>query len=237
MKIPSFSRASRSPLENQMERSPASYRFYLRLCLIYISLSDPPLRLMMRRACDARVVYDVGAYQGWYSLVLALHRHDILVYAFEPEPDNYKRLLSNISCLGLQKRVIPMNKALSDINRKREFFVTRPRAKSSFSREEAESGAGRVERSVLVDSLTIDHLVGKSICEPPDAIKIDTEGHELEVIQGAGDTLGVKAPQIFFEPHNRASGNTEPQERAIKSFLEPMGYRFENLRYGVHCYK
>lgn len=142
MKVSSLIRDLRSPLENRLERSPAFYRLYLRLCLFYVTLSDPMLRLMLRCTPVARVIYDVGAYQGWYSLVFALHRHDILVYAFEPEPDNFKRLLRNVLCLGLQKRVIPMNMALSEINRKREFFVTRPRAKSSFSREEAESGGG-----------------------------------------------------------------------------------------------
>ena len=51
------------------------------------------------------VVYDIGAYHGFYSLVAASYgkasKKNVSVVAFEPDPANYRRLEQNIGLNGL----------------------------------------------------------------------------------------------------------------------------------------
>ncbi|MFH1639333.1 MAG: FkbM family methyltransferase [Chloroflexota bacterium] len=81
----------------------------------------------------------------------------------------------------------------------------------------------------------MDSLVKDGLCQPPDVMKIDVEGHEYEVLRGAYKTIASRCPQIFVEPHG-GEGGVANRDR-IRDFLSPFGYRFQNIGYAVRCYK
>jgi FkbM family methyltransferase len=56
-------------------------------------------------------------------------------------------------------------------------------------------------------------------------IKIDVEGHELEVIKGAVDLISARRPAIVFESIEVADGGDSQGSIQCKRFLEGLGYR------------
>merc|ERR1719313_1549190 len=59
------------------------------------------------------VPLDVGANDGVFSLTVAHHCPDCVIYAVEPSPANFRTLVWNIRRYGLEDRIIPAHGALS----------------------------------------------------------------------------------------------------------------------------
>ncbi len=54
------------------------------------------------------IVFDVGANIGWYSVLLSKHFSGVEIHSFEPDPENFKLLKSNLE-LNKSQKVIPNN--------------------------------------------------------------------------------------------------------------------------------
>lgn len=138
------------------------------------------------------VVYDVGANVGFYTLLSSrLTGPSGSVYAFEPAPGNIEAL----------RRHISLNKAAN--------VTLFPAAVSSVSGTEGfDPGAhrfiGRLSDSgtLRVEVVTLDELVAKGDVQPPEVIKIDVEGSELEVLRGAGAILERYHPVLLLATHS-----------------------------------
>src|SRR5512132_611956 len=52
--------------------------------------------VFLRLAASAQVIFDVGAYVGFYTVLAGLANPSARVYAFEPHPNAYGRLLRNV---------------------------------------------------------------------------------------------------------------------------------------------
>jgi FkbM family methyltransferase len=72
---------------------------------------------------------------------------------------------------------------------------------------------------------TIDDYVRENDIEKVDLIKIDTEGHELFVLQGGIETLKKFKPKVIMEHHpfNMKQTNTNPED--IIKLLKDIGYQ------------
>ncbi len=130
-------------------------------------------------------VWDIGANVGLYALLAS--RKAARVVAVEPLPDNVRYL----------ERHVQLNK-ISNV----EIVVAAVGggcSRQSFSVGENRSvghlGSGLLE----VDVITLDSLCAKY--GPPDVIKIDVEGAEYWVLQGAKDCLAC-CPTIFLATHS-----------------------------------
>lgn len=72
---------------------------------------------------------------------------------------------------------------------------------------------------------TVDYLLDEQALQPPDFMKIDTEGHELKILFGAKKTLAVHRPDLLIEFHS-------PQlHQSCGALLEQFGYRYETVRH------
>ncbi len=182
------------------------------------------------------IIYDVGAYLGIYSILLAEKIPDSLIYAFEPNPDLFAKLVKNIELMGLKNRVIPLNFALDECCSIREFNISSDAARSSFYEYNATYHGNKVVKKVFVNGYSIDYLVASGICKPPDAIMIDVEGNEHRVVFGAKDVIMSKSPVIYFEPHGAGCHNLSTAE-PVREFLTQFGYEFKDFGYPILCYK
>jgi len=144
------------------------------------------------------VFYDVGANIGAYSLVAAkCFAGAVKVYAFEPAFQNFSQLCRNILLNHCQEIVVPLSVALSGRTRIDTFNhrdLTPGGALHTLG--EAIDYKGDPFQPALtqpVISYRIDDLIEQFKLPAPNHIKIDVDGKELAVLQGAAQTLASNA--------------------------------------------
>lgn len=153
---------------------------------------------------------DAGAYTGIYSFLALKHGAD-RVYAFEPNPECFARLMENAAENRAGHKFGAWRQALW--NEPREMTLqAKPNLTSagSLMRE----GSGFKVRAVTLDSFHFD-------IENVTAIKFDVERAELQAIQGAWNTLERCKPHILVE----LLDGVEP----VAGMLSELGYRMEPL--------
>ena len=173
-------------------------------------------------------VIDIGAHIGVYSLLMAkVVGPTGCVYAFEPVPQFYERLLANIA-LNEATNIKPFQIAISDESGEIEFFVSLPHLFASFD----EGGSSIFpytpahSQSIKVLTETLDSFLERQGIERVDAIKIDVEGAELKVIRGAKNLLSrPDKPLLMLEvnPSALRAAGTTPEEL----FSEVLSFGYE----------
>lgn len=118
-----------------------------------------------------RTVVDIGANVGDTALYFA--QLGALVYAVEPEPENYDYLLRNISLNpNLAARVIPIKEALSQL-RNVPFYAGRG----------ADSSIHGTGKSSTVAGSTLSELIERYSIKEPFLLKVDCKGCEVDLIE------------------------------------------------------
>jgi len=178
------------------------------------------------------VVYDVGANVGAYSLVIDKHtRGQAKVYAFEPSFSTFAQLSKNIYLNGCQGRVIPLGIALSSstqldvLNYSSLLPGTALHALGKPINQLGQDFKPVLEQPVL--SYSLDDLIEVFRLERPSHIKLDVDGIELEILNGAGVTLnwpGLKSIQVEMEPSLEVC-------QVIVDYLLEKGFRLELISY------
>jgi len=151
----------------------------------------PKQRRFAEIVLPGRVVYDVGAHVGFYTLLASvLVGEKGKVIAFEPLPRNLDYLKTHIKINHLPN-VIVVEVAVSDHSGTNKFAPG------------TNSATGHISQngSRMVDVVTLDDYVSERELPMPDVIKIDIEGEEYRALKGA--TLLIKQchPIIFLATH------------------------------------
>lgn len=144
------------------------------------------------------VVVDVGAFVGMFTLLASFLGKE--VYAFEPNPHNFKRLLW---FAGWRKNVHLYNAGLGDTREIKDFVAQESSAASAF----ADSGSEYLEANcpaIKAEVLTLDELNLK-----PNFIKMDCEGYEGRVIDGGRRTIDTYKPIIVMSAYHHANDKEE----------------------------
>ena len=151
---------------------------------------------------NPKICFDIGANVGNYSKEL-LKKTNAKIYSFEPIPTSYELLKTALSTYG--DRAITENKGISSMNKTLTIHYN-PKALShaSFSEDIKKVSYVTNEKKMDVEVVTLDSYCEKKLITNIDFIKIDTEGFELEVFQGALETFRKIQPkfiQIEFNLH------------------------------------
>lgn len=169
--------------------------------------------IFAERILPGKVIYDIGAHVGFYTLLSAeLTGPRGRVFAFEPVPGNLYFLKRHI-LLNKLVNVEVIEAAAAD------FTGTTFFSESSSGLEGSLSANGDLE----VNTVRIDDLVDQGKILPPDYVKIDVEGAELKVLNGASKTLTNYKPVIFLSTHG------PDLHRQCLDFLSRRGYRIRPL--------
>ena len=144
-------------------------------------------------------VLDIGANIGYYTLMmLRLIGPNGTLIAVEPSPSNVILLKRNLLLNG-HSSVEVHQKAVSDTSGVRDFFLSEMSNLNTFHN----TGTGTKHLSgttIAVETETIKQIAdGRRI----DLIRMDVEGHEIEVINGLIPAIEKKemTPTIIFETH------------------------------------
>jgi FkbM family methyltransferase len=140
--------------------------------------------------------WDIGANVGTYSLYAAL-RPGVSVLAFEPAPATYASLCRNIEANGSGERIEALCIALSDTTRIGTLNMSATNAGNSFnSFESTEDCFGRqldIRFRQAAVGFTVDDFRRSFGIAPPNYLKIDVDGIEQQILDGAAETLADPA--------------------------------------------
>lgn len=142
-------------------------------------------------AKDAKIMFDVGANIGMYSVLAAKSNKSIRCHAFEPVVENILLLEKNLKLNKIQKQVTVVKSAVSN---KTGFAVIHLSKKLSgtHSLSVDRGGSSRTIPTVSIDEYCKTNKI------TPDLVKIDVEGHEASVFNGMMKCLKTK-PTILME--------------------------------------
>jgi FkbM family methyltransferase len=209
-----FGLAARSGLH----RLPGIDRAFLALYGFYKQYIEAgPIDSLRDFVPAGSLVIDVGANVGFFTARFARWVGTSgEVIAIEPEDRNYDSLISVLKRKDLLDRVRALKAvaaaasgtALLEIN------ALHP-ADHKLSRD----GTG-----IAVDATTLDNLVPAKGILRPSLVKIDVQGAEMLVLQGAVDILKVSRPALFIELHEEGLARFGTSVSAILSHLSDCGY-------------
>lgn len=175
---------------------------------------EPEVRLLRYLVDPARNAVDVGANKGVYTYFLA--RCCRYVYAFEPNPKIF-RILRRGTAWARNVTVSPV--ALS--NRSGAGILRVPHHRGGFSNQGGSLSAVKVPdnyKAVRIEMACLDDLDIDDV----GFLKIDVEGFEQEVLEGARETIARDRPVILVEMEGRFLDHSI--EEAIRR-VEDRGYR------------
>lgn len=172
-------------------------------------------------------IFDVGANAGRSALAFAGAFPRAKIYSFEPVEETYRRL---VSAAGGLPNVRCLHFAMGDAEGAREISLQKDSEWNSLADKpnqlrSAESSATETIRICKVD----DFCAAEGIARV-DLLKIDTEGFELQVLQGAdgmlsSNNISFVYSEVTFDPDDEA--HTSFFE--IDQFLGRRGFRFVAL--------
>jgi len=174
---------------------------------------------------EGRVAYDVGASIGYTTLLLAqaVGKRGRVI-AFEPLPENARRLRINIELNGLSQAVRVVERSIMHMDVQIPFLTHKWDAMGRL--EEVERKQDVLRERIMVQGETIDHFVYQEGNPGPDFLKIDVEGAEALVLQGAARLLAEARPPMIIELHGPEVA------KEVWQILSPMGYSFHALAEG-----
>lgn len=180
------------------------------------------------------VIFDIGANIGSMSLAFAKLTPEGQVYAFEPTSYAFAKLEENLS----------LNPSLAEHIKTIQMFASEKtagdheiEAYSSWKIDGSEKsvhplhgGTLKTDREKKIPAISLDDFCDQNQIKKLDCIKIDTDGHELQVLKGASRTIEKFHPNIIFE-----IGLYVTEEYGIKfedyfEFLTNYGYALFNSK-------
>jgi FkbM family methyltransferase len=139
----------------------------------------------------APVCFDIGAHEGETSLSMLEHFPGATIYAFEPDPENFKAL-QNALQTAPRTKIFPM--AMGDCPQRAKFLRTDYSQTHSLLPSVANKKTGEIEVRVLtVDEFCLEHKI-----ESIDLLKTDCQGFDLRVLKGAGKMLSEGRVKAIF---------------------------------------
>lgn len=130
---------------------------------------------------------NIGANIGWYTILAGKFTSHVVIDAFEPTPETFSYLKHNIRINQLEKRINPINLALSDSKGECDFFLNSDNpGNNAIVAYEYNKEMGAEFTKITIQTETMDnYYMSKDKSEWPNMILIDTEGHEQQVFDGA----------------------------------------------------
>ncbi len=195
---------------------------------------EPHIRAAIERhARPDRTAIDAGAYIGLHTVHLSRYFRE--VYAFEPQRAVFQVLCGNLA-LNACRNVRALNDALYD--RAGTMKLAQPEHQevpipmdagtvdygaianaAALVFEDAEEGSGAVHARTI-DAMRLSDV---------GFIKIDTQGADLHVMQGAANTIRRCRPVLTFEYERDMAATHGATQEAMLGFFEPLDYDVQVL--------
>jgi FkbM family methyltransferase len=145
----------------------------------------------------SRVIVDLGANIGVYSLYASWKYPAAKIYAIEPDLDNAKQLMDNVALNGLNTRIAVVRMAVSATEGNVLLFRNPDSSRGHTLARRSEGELG-----LIVESKSLEELFEAYKIDSCDLLKMDIEGAEYEVLYGCKPEFlrKIRAMAIEFHP-------------------------------------
>ena len=184
------------------------YLFEKRIKRAIKEKEEPEIEILKELIIKDTDTIDVGVYRGVHSYEMSKYSNK--VHAFEPNPVIYKDLENYL--LKIKSNIKLYNYALSNVEGIKNLKI--PLRNSKINKDNYEEyykmGLASIHesntfsayetfqvKSIKLDNINIDNKIS--------LIKIDVEGHELEVINGGIELINKYKPNLIIEIEERHS--------------------------------
>lgn len=158
---------------------------------------------------------DIGANVGSYT-ILACAGVGASGVAFEPIRSTFDRLVDNVRLNDLESRVLCVNKGVGDQDTRLSFST------SCDTTNHALADGERCVDAVDIDVVRLDGALGT---EHPSLIKIDVEGYETAVLEGAKSVLSMQTLNGVIIELNGSGSRYGYQESRILELMADNGFQ------------
>jgi FkbM family methyltransferase len=172
------------------------------------------------------VIFDVGANIGQSAETYARAFPDCRIFSFEPVTESYHQLVRNME---KQKNVKCLNLALSSSPGKIKIASEGTSTMNRVIDDTPDSEHSRIPHE-RVHAQTLDQFRRENSIKHISFLKIDTEGHDLDVLSGAIGSLGDHSIDfVEVEAGMNPSNSHHVSFERLKRFLEGYGYFLLNI--------
>lgn len=173
------------------------------------------------------VFCDVGAHTGETATQALDNFPEAKIYSFEPHPKTFSFLANAVR----NPRFEAINLAISDASGTVPFFEygTFSRSNSMVADSQYAVRTKFPFQTLNVEATSIDEFCRDRRVDRIDILKIDTEGHELAVLQGAKRLLENGSPMFVYAEFNSVLPQRDSSGGALaplSNLLEPNGFQF-----------
>lgn len=149
--------------------------------------------LVDRFVTNSSVVWDVGANCGVMAFNAAKARQ---IVAIEADPFLASLIQDSVALNGVPVAVVTAA-AFSRLSLAEFSIARRGRASNYLTAVGGHSQSGGERSRFIVPTITLDSLLERF--DPPTFIKLDVEGAEIDVLEGASRVLNEARPVLYFE--------------------------------------
>ncbi len=204
---------------------PKKYQFKRRIERSIKNLDEPELAIINELILNGTDSIDVGVYRGVHSYQMS--KYSNIVHSFEANPIIFADLKKYLP--KLKKNIQLYNYALSDKIEKKilKVPVRNYNAKRSNYEEYYKMGLASVHEKNNFENYEKFEIISKKLDEfkfknKISFIKIDVEGHEMEVINGSLNLIKKFKPNLMIEIEEKHSKNNLNDSI---SFINSLGYK------------
>ena len=167
---------------------------------------------------DQGCFFDVGANVGLYSWEVRKVSPHRKILAFEPDPENIKLLEKTLNGANFENVEIckcALSNQLAEISFFQDTLTSATGCVGGKDKPWIEQYLKSSANEIQVRTETLDSVVRQD--RTPSLIKIDVEGHEIEVLQGSRNTLTKAKPLLIIE-------SFPPKQSTVLSLLDELGF-------------
>jgi FkbM family methyltransferase len=178
---------------------------------------EPGFMWLLRNEARGGLALDIGANIGYSTLSLCKNMKKVI--AIEPDDRSRAILKKNIKLNKFNNKVKIYDFAISDKEEIKTFYLSKHPNLSAFNKNKKYWTKKKKVKTKTVDSLNI----------LPNFIKMDLEGHEVEVISGAMETLKkVDFCRILLEVHPTFYSKERDFAKILKDLIK-IGFSIKYL--------
>ena len=219
-------------------------KVYINLLVVIINLIDHSIKKKIIsffkkkfKISSKLIIFDVGAHKGETVSLFKKNFSIDKIYSFEPNPKIFKILEKNtknfndvkIFNIGLDEKnsqkylnliFDSSSSSFNDLNDDNNYYKKKKKIFEPFSNKIK-------KEKILLETITLSHIIKKFNINRIDILKIDTEGYEFNVLKGINFQDFKKIKFIYFEHHYDLMINKDYKFKDINQLLIKNNYKLQ----------